>query len=241
MRARLSEYAAAARNTRRLVTVIGAIGLASLATFSVATVTGCGTPPTKLETRFYDIDTNLLPRVVWVTNEIVRGGAGGARGGWERGEAEGARGEGSTELGAAPVYQTNVTLVTNYDEAYTYTPNERARTVSAVAGAGAGLLGPIGELVTLLCAGAFGVWGQLRSSRATRVAGVLAQVIETGRAVLQASPQGQKLDEQWKNWMITHQAQQGVIEDVVKLLGTVVDDGTAKEAAARLLELMGRS
>jgi hypothetical protein len=132
-------------------------------------------------------------------------------------------------------------MVTNYEEAYTYTPNERARTVSAVAGTAAGLLGPVGELVALLCAGAFGVWGQLRSSRATRVAGVLAQVIETGRAVLQASPQGQKLDEQWKNWMITHQAQQGVIEDVVKLLGTVVDDGTAKEAAARLLELMGRS
>jgi hypothetical protein len=52
MRARLSEYAAAARKTRRLVTVIGAIGLASLATFTVVTVAGCGTAPTKLETRF---------------------------------------------------------------------------------------------------------------------------------------------------------------------------------------------
>jgi hypothetical protein len=138
-------------------------------------------------------------------------------------------------------YETNVTMVTNYEPSYTYTPNERARAVSAVAGTTAGLLGPIGELVALLCAGAFGVWGQIRSSRATRVAGVLAQVIETGRAVLQQSPQGQKLDEQWKNWMIKHQAEQGVIEDVVKLLATVVDDGTAKDAAARLVALMGRS
>ena len=131
-----------------------------------------------------------------------------------------------------------MTLVTNYDETYTYTPNERARTVSAVAGTAAGLLGPVGELVALLCAGAFGVWGQIRSSRATRVAGVLAQVIETGRAVLQSTPQGQKLDDQWKSWMITHQAEQGVIEDVVKLLGKVVDHGSAMEVSRELVGLM---
>jgi len=138
----------------------------------------------------------------------------------------------------SPVFETNVTMVTNYEAAYTYTPNERARSLSAVAGSAAGLLGPVGELVALLCAGAFGVWAQLRTSKATKVSAVLAQVIETGRAVLQASPQGRKVDEKWKAWMITHQAQQGVVEDVVKLLATVVDDKTAYETAAKLLSMM---
>jgi len=46
------------------------------------------------------------------------------------------------------------------------------------------------------------------------------------------------VDEKWKAWMITHQAQQGVVEDVVKLLATVVDDKTAYETAAKLLSMM---
>ena len=81
----------------------------------------------------------------------------------------------------------------------------------------------------------------MRSRKATRVAGVLAQVIETGRAILQSTPQGKEADEKWKSWMIEHQAEQGVIEDVVKLLGAVVDTPSAREAAEKLVALMGRS
>ena len=93
-------------------------------------------------------------------------------------------------------------------------------------------------MVGLLVAGAFAVWAQLRSSRAAKVSAVLAQVIETGRAVLQTTPQGQVLDEKWKNWMITHQAEERVIEDVIKLLGQVVDNESAKQVAAKLLSAM---
>jgi hypothetical protein len=236
---------AAARKTRWLMTGLVAAALAGLAIFVGAS--GCKSTPSRFETRFYDINTNLLPRVVWVTNVVEAGsgeqGAGGAglKGGVHVTDRIVVPAGGQLLPLQSPVFETNVTMVTNYEEAYTYTPNERARSLSAVAGTAAGLLGPVGELVALLCAGAFGVWAQIRTTKATKVAGVLAQVIETGRAVLQSSPQGQKLDEKWKAWMITHQAEQGVIEDVVKLLATAVDDGTAKDAAGKLVALMGRS
>ena len=67
---------------------------------------------------------------------------------------------------------------------------------------------------------------------------MLAQIIETGREVLQATPQGRLLDDRWKAWMIQHQAEQGVIEDVLKLLARVVDNDSAKTAAEDLLALM---
>ncbi len=72
-----------------------------------------------------------------------------------------------------------------------------------------------------------------------KTAGVLAQVIETGRQVLQATPQGQVLDEQWKLWMMQHQAEAGVMTDVLKLLQNVVDEPSAKLAAQQLVTLMG--
>ena len=244
MREKLNVGMAAARKTRWLMTGLVAAAPAALAIF--VGVTGCKSTPSRFEARFYDIDTNMLPRGAQSAGRKAESaglreqGAGGAglKGVVQATDRIGVPVGGQLLPLQSPVFETNVTLVTNYEPAYTYTPNERARSLSAVAGSAAGLLGPVGELVALLCAGAFGVWAQLRTSKATKVSAVLAQVIETGRAVLRMSPQGQKVDEKWKAWMITHQAQQGVVEDVVKLLATVVDDKTAYETAAKLLSMM---
>ena len=117
------------------------------------------------------------------------------------------------------------------------TPNAgAAQLVSA-----ASFLGPWGHLAGIVLGGLFGAYGLLRSSRSAKTAGVLAQVIETGRQVLQATPQGQALDQQWKTWMIQHQAEQGVMSDVVKLLNQVVDEPSAKITAQDLVGLMNKS
>jgi hypothetical protein len=118
----------------------------SLLGFSLLFLSGCASAPTAWEQKFFDIQTNSVPRLVVVTNVV-------------------------------PSTVTNTGVV-------------------------------LGGLI--------GAYRLLRSFRASKTAGVLAQVIETGRQVLQATPQGQAQDEQWKVWMVQHQAEQGVIEDVVR-------------------------
>lgn len=199
--------------------------------FLAGALAGCGTAPTRFDQKFYDIETNSLPRVVVVTNVVpvyVTNGVAPA-----------------TATAAAPgnvaevvAWKTNVVVQTNFVEAYTYTPNTNAARLVSTASSAAGLFGPWGELVGLVLGGVIGGYGMLRSSRATKTAGVLAQVIETGRQVLQATPQGQAIDEQWKMWMMQHQAERGVMADVLKLLENVVDEPSAKVAAQGLVGLV---
>ena len=62
---------AVARKTRWLMTGLVAAALAALAIF--IGVTDCKSTPSRFEARFYDINTNLLPRVMWVTKVGVAG------------------------------------------------------------------------------------------------------------------------------------------------------------------------
>ncbi len=198
---------------------------------------GCASAPTAFERKFYDIETNRVERLVVVTNVVpvyVTNVAVVVETNRATGEAGGIL---VTNAAVAERWETNLTLATNFVESYVFTPNTNADSVSNAVGRVTGVFGfPFGDLVGLLVGGLFGVWGYLRSAKAQRVAGVLAQVIETGRAVLQTTPQGQKLDEQWKVWMVKHQAEAGVIQEVVALLGKVVDSASAKEAAGKLVE-----
>ena len=196
-----------------------------------AALVGCGTVPTKLEQKFYDIETNTLPRVVVVTNVVPVYVTNTLP------QATSAAGVPTNAIEVVS-WRTNVVVQTNFVEAYTYTPNTNAARLVSTASSAASLFGPWGELVGLVLGGVIGGYGMLRSSRASKTAGVLAQVIETGRQVLQATPQGQVLDEQWKLWMMQHQAEQGVMTDVLKLLQSVVDEPSAKLAAEGLVDLV---
>ena len=186
-----------------------------------ALITGCASAPTRLEQKLFDIRTNQIPTVTLVTNIVpVYADSGNPSG----------------VAGSPIAWRTNVTVTTNFAEAYTYTPSATAARVASAAN----FLGPWGQLAGMVLGGLIGAYGILRSSRAAKTAGVLAQVIETGRQVLQSTPQGQTLDQQWKTWMIQHQAEQGVISDVVKLLNQVVDEPSAKITAQDLVALMNK-
>jgi hypothetical protein len=184
-------------------------------------LTGCASTPTRLEQKLFDVRTNQIPSVVLVTNIVPVYAQAGIDG----------------RAQASPVsWRTNITVTTNLVEAYTYTPKLSADQLASATS----LLGPWGQLLGVILGGVIGAYGLIRSSRATKTAGVLAQVIETGRQVLQATPQGQALDAQWKTWMIQHQAEQGVMSDVVKLLNQAVDEPSAKITAQDLLALMNK-
>ncbi len=122
-------------------------------------------------------------------------------------------------------------------ETYTFTPNANASTAATVAGNVAGMFGPWGELVSLAVGGFFGLYGMLRSSRSNKTAAVLAQVIETGRRILEQTPQGQQAQQQWVQWMMKHQAETGVLQNVIGILNKSVDPAQARSVANQLIAL----
>jgi len=223
---------------RKQVIWAGATATALCAALA-ATLVACSTAPTALESKFFDIETNLVADVATAPHVVPRYSTNISEMLVTNRTADGeALVVPMTNATVEVTFVTNHTVASNVVVSYTYKPNTNAAQLQAVGSRTAGLFGPFGELVGVLIGAGFGLWGYLRSSKAAKVAGVLAQVIETGRMVLQATPQGQALDEEWKRWMIQHQAEQGVIQDVVKLLGNVVDEPSAKQAAERLLALM---
>ena len=119
---------------------------------------------------------------------------------------------------------------------YTFEPNETAKGVARSLGS----FGPVGELASVALGGVFGLWGLLRSNRATRTAGVLVQVIETGRELMARTPQGAAAGEAWKQWMVMHQAETGVIREVVDILNKAVDEKSAGFVAQELVERMAK-
>lgn len=202
----------------------------------------CSTAPTKFEQSLFDIATNQVPRIVIVTN-VVPVYATNPVTVYQTNLTVDKQVQivPVTNLTTVVTYQTNVAVVTNFTPGYTFTPNTNAAQIAQTGGSIAGLFGPWSTLATTLLAGAFAVWGKLRSTAATnsaKTAGVLAQVIEVGRQVLQTTPQGQALDAQWKQWMIQHQAQTGVIQQVISIVNNVVDNESAKAAAAELQKLI---
>jgi hypothetical protein len=128
-----------------------------------------------------------------------------------------------------------VRVVPGAVETYSLTPNATSEQAAKTVGGIAGLFGPWGELAGLAAGGLIGLYGMLRSSRSQKTAAVLAQVIETGRMLLEGTAQGRAAEEQWRQWMIRHQAETGVMQDVVKLLQSAVDEPSAKEVAQELL------
>ena len=181
-------------------------------------LSACKSAPTRLEQKLFHIRTNQLPTVTLLTNIVP------------------ASPDPTSSAPSNPpiTWHTNIIVTTNTLESYTYTPSAAATQLVTVASG----LGPWGHLASVIIGGLLGAYGFLRSSRAAKTAAVLAQVIETGRQVLQSTPQGQALDQQWKAWMIQHQAEQGVIPDVIKLLSKAVDEPSAKLTAQALVNLI---
>lgn len=195
-------------------------------------------PPSRLESKFFDITTNYVPQVVVVTNvtpvyltNVVTIQQTNVMVD-KRVEVYPV-----TNLTTLITYKTNYELATNYIPAYTFTPNTNAATVVETGKAAGDLFG-FGGIVAAILGGAFGLYGKMRSTKALNTAGVLAQVIQVGRDILKTTPQGQALDSQWKNWMIQHQLETGVIQQVVGLLDRVVDDESAREVAAEIAKLI---
>lgn len=69
----------------------------------------------------------------------------------------------------------------------------------------------------------------------------LIQGVETARAVLETTPQGQAADAQFVKWLMTHQKEAGVFATVSGLVDTFSDNPAAKLTAQEIAERVQRS
>jgi len=135
----------------------------------------------------------------------------------------------------------NVQPVTNRVEEYTFTPNAHAQ-LTANTGAAVGNIWGVGAPVGAGILGLFSLWGLWRSRKsAVASAAELAQIIETGRQVLRAMPNGEKYEAEWKAWMVKHQAETETIAAVSQLVASSVDNEKAKGAAQSIVNLIEAS
>jgi hypothetical protein len=204
----------------------------------LALVAGCSmfgrnpSPPSKLESSLYDVTTNYVPVVVMKTNVVpvtvyqtnqVQMTVTNVQGVLET----------RTNVLVIPVvtYQTNTVASTNLQAQYNY------GTGSGLAGA-QGVISAIpvyGPLASTALAGLAAVWGWLRSSKNRQTAANTAQVVETMRQFIKALPNGTTYDNALMQWVQAHQAEEGVLTNVLSIIESEVSNPDAQFAAQSVI------
>jgi hypothetical protein len=77
--------------------------------------------------------------------------------------------------------------------------------------------------------------------RNRRVNEALVQGVETARAVLTTTPQGQAVDAQFVKWLMEHQKEAGVFSTVSGLVDQLTDNPAAKMTAQEIAERVQRA
>lgn len=151
-----------------------------------------------------------------------------------------------TNLTTIITYQTNLTAGTNLVPVVTAAPGDVSKAVAGTAGGIANTFLPgTGALVTESLLGLLTIIFGYRArqfsgqnSVLSQSAGVLAQIIETGREIMAKTPQGQNAANQFTAWMVKHQAETQTIAQISKLVSDTVDNEQAKKAADQILALI---
>ena len=91
----------------------------------------------------------------------------------------------------------------------------------------------ISSLLALVLGGAYHGYQQLRNRKVNEA---LVQGIETARAVLETTPQGQAADAQVVKWLMENQKAAGVFATVSTLVDRVSDNPAARIAAQEIAE-----
>lgn len=80
-----------------------------------------------------------------------------------------------------------------------------------------------------------------RQVRNRKVNEALIRGVETARAVLETTPQGQAADAQFVRWLMDHQKEAGVFTTVSALVDTLSDNPAAKLTAQEIAERVRRA
>jgi len=86
-----------------------------------------------------------------------------------------------------------------------------------------------------------GVYHGYRQVRNRKVNEALVQGVETARAILETTPQGQAADSQFVKWLMEHQKEAGVFTTIAALVDQVSDNPAAKLTAQEIAERVRRA
>ena len=89
----------------------------------------------------------------------------------------------------------------------------------------------IGSIVALALGGLYHGYRQVRNRK---VNAALVQGVETARAILETTPQGQHADAAFVKWLMRDQKRAGIFTTVTDLVDTVADNPAAKLAAEEI-------
>jgi len=218
-----------------------------LAIIIAAIITGCASVPTAMDRALFNIRTNETPVVhVYTNTVVVTNVVQEIRPVFIRVTNEVTQ---TIVVTTNFVIQTNVVLsakeevqsVTNVMRTVEVTPKPVVEAVgSAIVGTAASATG-WGGVASTAFVGFYALWARARQKKLTQalngqvdqgdlVNETLVQSIETARALIKTTPQGQELEQRYKEWLIQNQRAAGIIE-VVASLARVTDSAAAKDAA----------
>jgi len=226
---------------------IGAAAVLAAALVAVGCLSGCAT----MDRAMYDesvtwtnmptvhvftntvVVTNTVPLVVERTNFVfLTNAASGAVAGYAMREPVATNVVTEVVTNVVPVFMTNLVQVpvTNL-----VAKPEAEATIGAVGSVVNTFAPGIGSILALALGGLYHGYRQVRNRRVNEA---LIQGVETARAVLTTTPQGQVADAQFVKWLMEHQREAGVFNTVSTLVEQLTDNPaarmTAQEIAARV-------
>ncbi len=173
--------------------------------------------------------TNTVPVVTERTNTVyVTNAVSGAVAGYATREPVVTNMVTVVATNFVPVFMTNVVQVpvTNL------VAKPEAEAAIQAAGSVVNTFAPgIGSIVALALAGLYHGYRQVRNRKVNEA---LVQGVETARAVLTTTPQGQAVDAQFVKWLMDHQKEAGVFTTVSALVDQVSDNPAAKMTAQEI-------
>jgi len=96
----------------------------------------------------------------------------------------------------------------------------------------------VGSIVALLLGGLYHGYRQVRNRKVNEA---LVQGVETARAILETTPQGQAADSQFVKWLMEHQKEAGVFTTVTGLVDALTDNQAAKLTAQEIAERLRKA
>ena len=175
--------------------------------------------------------TNTVPVVTERTNVVyVTNAASGAVSGFASREPVATNMVAAVVTNFVPVYFTNLVQVpvTNL------VAKPEAEAAIQATGSIVNTFAPgIGSIVALALGGLYHGYQQVRNRRVNQA---LVQGVETARAVLTTTPQGQAADAQFVKWLMQHQKEAGVFATVSALVDQVSDNPAATMAAQEIAD-----
>ena len=233
------------KNQMKNITITALALLAAL-----AIITGCSTTPTALDRTVATVQTNYLPTLALQTNVVTLVQTNVVI---QTVTVTNAVGVPvpifTTNANTITTYQTNVVLTTNQVPTYSLTPSPTATGVATLAGSATNWFAPgTGGLVTSGLLGLLSIFLGYRNRAMngqntvlSQAAGVLAQTIETGRAVMAAGGAGQKAADAFTAWLVSHQAETNTIGTITQIVKSATNNVEAQAAANQILALIGQT